>query len=305
MNIIIDDRERSVIPYFDSFEEEVINYKVKRLEVGDYSIVKHDKIIAIIERKTWADLSSSICDGRIHNMEKMIKVREQNSCRLYMLIEGKRLKASDLINHRMPYKNIESYLDHIMYRDNIFVIYSNDELDSARRIYSLSRNLSTLDEIKNISGGSDVNLLNEKTELSDFAIKHLTISAIPNITPNMANVLCKADITFRKLYDDECSVNELAALVYESGNCFGSKKAKSIIRGIEMLKTDLDKQILFLSKIPSISKQTSKEILENFDFETLCGIELTIEKLSNIKVGKSKKKLGMKKSILINSCLLV
>ena len=79
MNIIIDDRERSVIPFFDSIKNNKnnITYKVSRINYGDYSVNYNNNIIFIIERKTWKDLSQSIRDGRKDNIAKLIELRDK------------------------------------------------------------------------------------------------------------------------------------------------------------------------------------------------------------------------------------
>jgi ERCC4-type nuclease len=60
MEIIVDDREKAIIPYLEPQANKfVIPYKVQRNEVGDYAIVYKGYILMIIERKTWVDLASS------------------------------------------------------------------------------------------------------------------------------------------------------------------------------------------------------------------------------------------------------
>ena len=41
-----------------------ISYNVEQLETGDYIIQSDDKILAVIERKTYDDYGASIKDGR-------------------------------------------------------------------------------------------------------------------------------------------------------------------------------------------------------------------------------------------------
>ena len=66
IHILVDDRERSVYSFFDRDDVTTINipYEITRLTVGDYVIMYGDTILAIIERKTWKDLASSLLDGR-------------------------------------------------------------------------------------------------------------------------------------------------------------------------------------------------------------------------------------------------
>lgn len=88
IKLICDSRERqSTLPLFpkESYIEE------RTLTTGDYAIiscsdVNKETIYYIFERKTWADLASSIKDGRI---EKQIRNMRDVNCMRYIILEGK------------------------------------------------------------------------------------------------------------------------------------------------------------------------------------------------------------------------
>jgi ERCC4-type nuclease len=141
--ILIDDREKNVIPFF-KINACGINYKVTRVTIGDYAVLYRDKILFIIERKTWADLASSIKDGRKNNVKKMIKARNDTNCILIYLIEGNPIPSDKSKYGRIPYKNLRSHLDHLIFRDNIHIIHSKDMDHTSRRIYELVRNYNTI-----------------------------------------------------------------------------------------------------------------------------------------------------------------
>jgi ERCC4-type nuclease len=144
MEIITDDREKHVVPHFDEYKNEYnINYKVERMNVGDYAISYKNYIIVIIERKTWADLAASIRDGRKANIEKLKQLRETVGCQIAYLIEGPAMPKPNDKFARMPYKNLRSHLDHLAFRDSVHMLYSNDATTSARRIMELALNIST------------------------------------------------------------------------------------------------------------------------------------------------------------------
>ena len=74
VEIIVDDREQKVIPYFNGFTMSPnITFKVSRVNHGDYSVLYRDYILFIIERKTWKDLAASLRDGRKENTKKLLK----------------------------------------------------------------------------------------------------------------------------------------------------------------------------------------------------------------------------------------
>jgi hypothetical protein len=107
----------------------------------------------VFERKSWADLAASIKDGRKDNIQKMLKLRDQIGCKLFMLIEGPaRFSPTHKIG-RIPYKNLQAYLDHIVVRDGIFIIYSKSYTDTPLRLLEFIKNYLSLDakKTKNIS----------------------------------------------------------------------------------------------------------------------------------------------------------
>jgi hypothetical protein len=299
MQVIIDDRERAITPFFDSHAHETIPHVVRRLEVGDYAIMKYNSLLAIIERKTWADLCSSLCDRRTNNMEKMYNARNQCAARLFYIVEGRRLDPETMIRN-IPFKNLEAYLDHLAYEHSVFVIYSKDGPDSARRILALAKNISTIDEvrkIKAVTGTSEETLLKEKKVIDEIAVIESMLNAIPSVGSVMAAVMVKEGITFASLYEGKHTANELANLQYDTGAIFGAKGQK-IINGMIRLKTDTEAQIKLMSTIPSISKATAAAILEHYSFADLCG-DLAIEDLASLKIGEKKTKVGKNKSIYL------
>ena len=83
MKLIIDNREKSIIPLFQEVEYETTN-----LDLGDFQIINPEgEIILIIERKTQADLLSSIKDGR--HREQKLRLLNSSIPNIAYLIEGK------------------------------------------------------------------------------------------------------------------------------------------------------------------------------------------------------------------------
>ncbi len=143
-SIIIDHRESQVIPFLlDIAKGYGFTTSVKSLNVGDYAILINNKIICIIERKTWKDIAASFKDGRKGNIAKLRGLREDTGCRIIYMMEGVvRNKSPTAITE---YKRSVSHLDHLMIRDNVHVMYSKDSLDTAQKLCNLSKNISTLD----------------------------------------------------------------------------------------------------------------------------------------------------------------
>ena len=137
MLILADTRERAVLPFItasiDAVKEKLeINFVVEQINTGDYIIASNDQILLCVERKTHEDLAASLKDGRYQNKEKMIDYREKTGCKLMFIIEGKVNPSPEKRFARIPYKYLKAAEDHLMLRDNIFVVYSESLAQTAK-----------------------------------------------------------------------------------------------------------------------------------------------------------------------------
>jgi len=85
MKIIIDCREKKFLEKDLDFE-----YETKAMDIGDFEI-SDDTFSLVIERKTWADLQSSIKDNRFREQRsRLLDWRQENkdTCRFIYVIEG-------------------------------------------------------------------------------------------------------------------------------------------------------------------------------------------------------------------------
>ena len=145
IEIVIDDREQKVIPFFNGYNMPPnITFNVARINHGDYSIIYKNHILFVIERKTWTDLASSLRDGRKENNKKLLKIREETKCQLIYLIEGNPIPSSNKVFSRVPYKALRSHLDHLAFRDGIHMVYSKDTEHTVERIVELVKNYLTI-----------------------------------------------------------------------------------------------------------------------------------------------------------------
>jgi ERCC4-type nuclease len=137
MLILADTRERAVLPFItasiDAVKEKLeITLLVEQINTGDYIIASNDQILLCVERKTHEDLAASLKDGRYQNKEKMIGYREKTGCKLMFIIEGKVNPSPEKRFARIPYKYLKAAEDHLMLRDNIFVVYSESLAQTAK-----------------------------------------------------------------------------------------------------------------------------------------------------------------------------
>jgi ERCC4-type nuclease len=138
ISLIIDTRERAVIPFIDST---IISYhhQIKQITVGDFAICCGNKLLAVFERKTLADFAASLQDSRYDNVKKMIKVREDTGCQLYYIIEGPAFPNVNKKFHHIQYSNILAAITALMVRDNIFIVHTENEMHTAKRLSDFCR----------------------------------------------------------------------------------------------------------------------------------------------------------------------
>lgn len=108
MEIIIDNRENSLINLFKIYNSENINVSVKQLALGDILIKEDEKEIILIERKTYADLLASIKDGRFSEQSyRLSNTSNLNTHSIIYLIEGD-INKFDELEKKMLYSSITS-----------------------------------------------------------------------------------------------------------------------------------------------------------------------------------------------------
>jgi hypothetical protein len=142
--LIIDDREGKVSVYIKELASSYgIKYKIQRIQIGDYAISDSEgNLVVCIERKTYEDFAASFKDGRYNNREKLRKL----SCRIAFCIEGKLCFDSNKKYGHIPYRCIESAIDHMMIRDNFSFFFTLDQLGTAKRLMSMTQSLNNMKE---------------------------------------------------------------------------------------------------------------------------------------------------------------
>ncbi len=141
-SIVVDDRERQVIPFFEEYEN--IRVSTGRVTTGDYAIVIKDEKtkehlpVVIIERKTWKDFSDSIKDGRMGNNSNLEEFRQKFGCKIVFVVEGAPFPASNRKFRGIPFKNIQKKIDKMILVDGYHIIQTKDPKMTAQRIVELA-----------------------------------------------------------------------------------------------------------------------------------------------------------------------
>jgi len=296
LKIVIDNRERSIFGYLqDAKEKYKIDYETKNLTTSDYGILYNNNLIAIIERKTWKDLSASFRDGRINNVDKLLELRKILNCKVFYIIEGNAYPNRANKANNIPYKNLFAHLDHLIFRDNIHIIYSKDIENTVERIFELAYNYST---IKNKNTHVDqpipdqpipdqpipdhLSLLTIKQE-SKINYHEQILRTLPGIGSIISSLLVENNITLSKIINDEITISDIANIKYNTGAIIGVKKATKIINIKKILLSSSQNklQIKLLSEIPLISQKSAKYILMQISIKDI--FTYSLEQLKNIK----------------------
>lgn len=288
VEIIIDDREQSIIPLFNAFAKPSADFKVSRINYGDYAVMYKKHIIMLIERKTWKDLAASIKDGRKHNVEKLLKMKCDTGCKLFYLIEGNPIPKSTTKFARIPCKNLKAHLDHLMFRDDIHIIYSKNKQNTVYRIFEIVRNYLSitpsplLKYADDVDGGGVKQLKNKI--VCEKADTYKLWCAIPNITEKTASLFINKGHHISDLLLKKITKEQIFELKYANNYVVG-KRAEKIWKSISSHAV----HIKILSQIRGVTKKTSELILDSCSLESLMNGETTIEMVSNIQKTGNKK----------------
>jgi ERCC4-type nuclease len=291
--IVIDDRENRVIPFFELLKEKgtfSFPFTVKRVTVGDYSIFYKNKLLFVIERKTWKDLASSIKDGRSHNSSKLINVRKETECKIIYLIEGTPFMKDTTKISRMPFKCLQARLDHLMFRDGIYVVHSKNQKDTAKRINQLLQNyISVKPSLLDIEGGEHKELINKKIEITPESIVYKIWCCVPYITEVTASIFIKQGYHISDLILKRIPKEEIYAMTYPSGAIIG-KRADKIYKITNL--TDIKTQKTFKKMIMSVngvSKSSASVLYSSINFTDLLNGIIEVSTIASIQKTPSRK----------------
>lgn len=137
--VVADMRERAVVPFLES--ELQMPLLVEQITVGDYLICEASatgrRVLACIERKTWADLAASISDGRHRNVEKMEQIRTSTGCKLFLLLEGPAWPHCRF--GHMTADALRAFVASMQVRHGLHVVQAADQAGSAARLHELAK----------------------------------------------------------------------------------------------------------------------------------------------------------------------
>jgi ERCC4-type nuclease len=310
MRLLADDRERKIIPYFSLLKNipNNIEIEIKRIYAGDYAIYDGEDLVIVIERKSIKDLAASMTDGRKTNIDNLVEARDKTGCKIVYLIEGKARYAENHKIGRIPYKNLQAHLDHIMIRDGILIIYSSSYEDSAVRIIEFIKNYISLgllsrykkEKIKEMGDEEEKVCLETQIDQFDVTEKKITPdskiiyqiwTSIPCVTDNNVSLFVE-QYHISDLILGNISYDTIYSMKYPSGAIIG-KRADKIIHVCESTQKSIKIYYEMLACIHGLTKKTAAIILSKYNFHEILRGNITNEQLRDIQKTE-KSKLGKK-----------
>jgi ERCC4-type nuclease len=247
MQLHIDNREpKQIINYLTALNEaatEKIEIIIKTLELGDYILYdeKTEQNIFIIERKSLADLESSIKDGRYNEQSFRLNGLDIHNHNIYYLIEG------SIINYKHGYfKNtLYAAVFSLGYYKGFSTINTINNIESAEYIYNFC--LKFIREKQKIGFYCEKSLENN----NKYRISY-------DLSENVIKTSKKANITRENI--NSIMLMQIPGVSITTANTILNKfnTMKNLIEQLEKDKTCLDSL-----KLEQSNRKISKSVIAN------------------------------------------
>ena len=177
MQLNIDYREKALL--------QRIQVEPKNLTLGDVSIEKDGKELLIIERKTIADLASSICDGRYKEQSFRLTESPVLNHNILYLIEG---SLNDVCS--LPKKTLLSSLISLWYHKG-FTIFRTESIDETAEFVTTLFEKLQKDDLKPHTDSDYTSTVKKqkRDKITPENIDVIMLSQIPGISSTTATAL--------------------------------------------------------------------------------------------------------------------
>lgn len=139
----IDHREHSLVSLLQ-ITEVASTIVVESLDVGDVSLWLGERCVALMERKTIADLAASIKDGRYKSQHEKLRGMRASGVPVFYIIEG-HLDYGDQDGqcvHGMHKRSLTSFMINTVMRDDFKIVRTNDVADTSKFLVAVWRRMS-------------------------------------------------------------------------------------------------------------------------------------------------------------------
>tara|TARA_B100000900_G_C20563890_1_gene710148 strand:- start:235 stop:996 length:762 start_codon:yes stop_codon:yes gene_type:complete len=243
MNIILDNRENSLINLFKNYNSETINVSVEQLALGDILIKENEKEIILIERKTYADLLASIKDGRFNEQSyRLSNTLNLNTHSIIYLIEGD-INKFDELEKKMLYSSITS----LYYYKGYSVLKTNNVNESYELIKQITEKIYR------------ENLKNTKNYL------YIKQPIIADISGNELSAINYCDVV-KKVKKDNVVKENIGQIMLSQIPGVSSTSAIAILKDFEnfsQFMKKINENTEFLNEITTESKGKRRKLSKN------------------------------------------
>jgi ERCC4-type nuclease len=207
----------------------------RRLDVGDILVATaqtspEDALAELraicIERKTWSDLSASICDGRLQ--EQKSRMLAEPDVRYVYMIEHPSVEPWAGTLGGMRHSCMWGALTKMQLRDNFVVMHSCSPADTADKVLYLAKQMRDGDRFR-AGGGARVAAgvqKRKRANLADPGSKlRAMLTVIPGMSADKAEVVCAAFPTVAALV---AAPAQAIAVQTSGARAIGPKLAASI-----------------------------------------------------------------------------
>jgi ERCC4-type nuclease len=218
MKLVIDNREPTEL--ITALQSRVENVSLENLELGDI-IIKNDnnEVVLIFERKSLADLVSSIKDGRYKEQSFRLSHSELDNKYIYYIIEGNII--SFLNKEKEPIKKmLFSSILSLSYRKGFSILRTSGLQETAEFIIRFYDKIK-LDESDNSEPSSNAqtdatysNVIktSKKSNITTNNINEIMLTQIPGVSIHVAKTLM---VKFK-------SIKELTNALSQDNKCLNS-----------------------------------------------------------------------------------
>jgi ERCC4-type nuclease len=180
--VVMDSRETELIQQFKTLEHYSSDlFKSAALHLGDIQI--SDKII--IERKSWADLASSIMDGRYKEQSNRLAQAKSEGYTIYYFLEGN-------LDLYKPYgitkDSLRSCVYSLTYEKGFFVIMTKTTKETAEYIMKFYTKIQKTKDVVTPTPSSIVTK-KKNSQIHKENISEMMLCQIPGISTSISNVL--------------------------------------------------------------------------------------------------------------------
>lgn len=215
--------------FCDFLVNENIKFERKRLDVGDI-VLSSKNTDFIIERKTWSDLSASICDGRWSEQQSRMNTLDSGQKTLFgYIIEGPLIDWTQ--TSKMNPKCLWGAIIKAQVRDGFYVFHSNDKKATANLIIYLQKQLMIdgFDALQNSRVVTGVGHKRKRDNLTTpQSVLIAMLSVIPGISKQKATLIvdkyqtmsCIKNATISDISDLQCGQKKIGKKMAENIKMF-------------------------------------------------------------------------------------